>query len=187
MKPFRLTALPTPAVVSTRRRAGLKAQRVGSNFQKVVHWSAGIHKDIVSLESLPAFGAMRVGGGKTVFLPICCDYVGALINQRGLFFDAKSCGEDAISFNVKTLVLSKPHQLDFLRRMGKAGQVSGYMVECCSLQKYLWIDVCHIVDDGPIRFARDGVLCRQWRDLGSFQLAVDFKKLRAAYAEAGSP
>lgn len=166
---------------SAEQRRGAKANRAGSNFQKAITWSAGIQREVVELEELPPFGAKRITGGKTVFLPICCDFVGALVDCCGLFFDAKSCGPSAVSLNLKTMILHRPHQLEFLRGMARAKQIAGYLVECCSLEKYLWLDVKHIIDDGPIRFQRDGVLCRQWLDLGPTTLMVNFKNLLEAY------
>ncbi len=161
---------------------GQKAQRAGSNFQKVINTSAGIHSNHVNLEGLPSFGAKYVGFPRQlVTTPICCDYVGGIVDGPGLFFDAKSCGEDSVSFNVKTMIMTKPHQLNFLRRMKAARQVAGYLVECKQQGQYLWLDVKHVTDDLPIRFARDGALCRQWFELGSTALLVRFDLLKEAY------
>ncbi len=180
-RPFVLTPDAFTRKTSAQRR-GQKAQRSGSNFQKVIDQSAGIHSKHVTLEGLPSFGAKYVGFPRQlVTTPICCDYVGALVGLCGLFADAKSCGEDSVSLSVITMIMEKPHQLNFLRKMKAAGQCAGYLVECKNQGQYLWLDVKYVTDDAPIRFARDGQTCRQFIELGSTALLVDFSKLWEAY------
>lgn len=177
MKPFQLTSDAAPRPKNFNR--GHKANRAGKDFQNSIMWAAGIQKHIVAVHQLPPFGAVHTTDGIKP-LPICCDFIGAMVGFCGFYFDGKSTADDC-SLNVKTFILSKPHQLDFLRLMKAAGQVAGYLVECKAMGKYLWLDVGRITDDGPIRFARDGKLCRQFVDCGSTTLMVDFKKIREAY------
>lgn len=187
-QPFSLTPPSLPPPRTRRQIGGRTAQRSGSNFQKVIAQSAGLQKSVVSLEELPSFGARyvfdpKLRKRKLITEKICCDYVGALVGFSGFFADAKSCGEAEKAFNVKLNIMSedKIHQYRFLMRMKKAEMVAGYLIECKHLGEYLWLDVGHIVDDGPIPFTRDGVLCRQFVSLGTTSLMVKFDLLRGAY------
>jgi hypothetical protein len=184
-RPFVLTSdlLPRRA---PRQLAGANAQRAGSNFQKAIDWAAGIHKNYVAIHGLPNFGGKRIGGGKVVTTKICCDNVGGIVGGPGLFFDAKSTS--AVSLDLRVMIFSKLHQLNFLRKMSRANQVAGYLIEAKEHHWYYWLDVCWISEtDTTLRFKRDGVLCKQFVELGPTSGAVDFKKLADIYTNRDLP
>lgn len=162
---FHLTSDPKPRPRFTRG-GGVKAQRAGRSFEEMVEFSAGIYKDFVTLEHLPRLGAKVLPGGKKVVTRICVDFIGTLAGGRGLFCDAKNCGTDTKGFDANRWHAEAPHQSAFLRRMAKAGAMAGLLVRAEERGLYLWADIDDVDVMDTLRFAYDGKLARQWRDLG---------------------
>jgi len=162
-------------------KTGAAAQHAGKTFQEMIEFSAGVHKAIVTLEALPPFGAMRIAGGKMIPRPICLDYLGCSTGGIMLAFDAKACGKDKAGFDANHWHKDRPQQSRTLRRFRKAGAVAGLLVRSAERGLYLWCDIsdCDTLD--TIRFARDGVLYKEWLSLGALNAPVRFDLLAQEY------
>jgi hypothetical protein len=157
---------------------GVKAQRAGKSLEEIIEFSAGCQRDVVTLEHLPRMGAIMLAGRKPIISRIAIDFVGALAGGRGLFFDAKSCGKAVTGFDANQWHQERPHQAKFLRRMSKAGALAGIIVRSEERGLFLWGSIEDLDVLETVKFARDGVLCRQWTSLGETSGLVDFRKLR---------
>lgn len=189
--PFRLSPDPTPRRPFTRN-SGMKAQKAGKSLEEMIEFAAGIHKDVVTLEHLPRMGALMLAGRKPIITRICVDFIGCINEQEGepgsdghppipaipLFFDAKNCGKATTGFDANAWHKERDHQCRFLRRMRRAGAVAGILVRSEERGLYLWANMEDVDVLETVRFARDGVLCRQWVSLGYTTGVPDFRVLR---------
>jgi hypothetical protein len=145
---------------------------IGRGLETVV---MACQRDVVRLEHLPACGARFMGGGKAQSLPICADFVGAFLGTgRGIFFDAKSC-DNARAFPLGRSNYVKPHQREFLCRIGATGAAAGLVCEARALGGAVyWLDWTHLQDTA--------VTSVPWADprlvlLGPVGMVIDFRKV----------
>ena len=169
---FRLTPESAPG---KRHFSGQRAQKKGQAFETLIEESAAQQSAIVEVEMLPKMGAFRVAGGKLVTCKICCDGFGSFINGPAIAFDAKATGGESLPAS-----MLKEHQLDFLRRYDRTGQIAGLLVKAEALGLFLWRDIKRI-DGDAMPFKRDGALLSSWHVLGPVSGWVDFKALREIY------
>jgi hypothetical protein len=115
----------------------------------------------------PAFVSQRIG----------CDFMGTVIGSgRGIFFDAKQCAL-ATSFPLSNTHNIKDHQREFLIRMGRAGAISGLIVESTVKRTILWLGWQELAGDvKSIRWDR----WAWWPPLAQgLNATIDFRKLIA--------
>jgi hypothetical protein len=191
MKPLRITSpgfpqgraaartVANPAALANRIAGGRRANRTGDSFEKVifrsVEDSAG---KVIELEDLPKCGARFTGKNTAHHLPICCDFIGAVIGPGdGIFFDAKSVGPEAYGIALNDEKIVKDHQAAFLHRMAGAGAIAGILVECRKLGDYRWLDGRHLGRDRAYTAWHDD----RWIILGSMLRRVEFRTLVKCY------
>lgn len=158
---------------STRRVAGgRKAQRAGNHLEMVISSSAGVNGcGPVVLGKLPPCGGRYVGKGKFVVQDIPCDYMGCTQNGRGVFMDAKSCGEKEKGMRIYSSI-TKPHQIAFLIRMDALGCIAGLLVESKVRRQYFWLRGAYLGGRETI-----GWDDQRWVALGSTDKLIDFTPL----------
>lgn len=181
---FTLTPAPASRVAFTRS-SGAAAQHAGNTLEEWINFSACLPgaRKTVTLEHLPRLGAKFVGKGKFVKARICIDFIGMLHGNpaAGLFFDAKSCGPTVSGFDANRWHADTPHQAGFLRRMRRAGAVAGILVRAEKIARFLWADVSDVDVLGTVPFARDGVLAKEWLDVGAMGEAINFGAIAREY------
>ncbi len=97
-------------------------------FETVV---AASGRGVVELVRLPPTGGRWIAKGRFVSQNVPCDFVGTVIaGGRGIFLDAKTDAAEGKRFQINHAFSNgREHQREFLIRMGKAGAVSGLLIE----------------------------------------------------------
>lgn len=80
----------------------------------------------------------------------CCGTV--IGTGRGIFLDAKSCGDDLASLAVNNPSVVKPHQINILEDLERGGAIAGFLVRCCRDGVYLWLPGSKARRAKPIRW-----------------------------------
>ncbi len=126
-----------PTYRPERRKFRKRARSTGPEFESLIQLSARSCPRL-AIEQLPRAGAQFIGPGKYIPKPVPCDFIGVIAGMP-LFFDAKSNqGENAFKdWNNPSVV--KPHQREFLIRMGRAGAVSGILAEASDMARVYWM------------------------------------------------
>lgn len=154
---------------STRQQGGARARHAGKEFESLILASQNdAAGPVCVLEPIKNF-AKRIGskkwqddgvaGGRYVNearlieekSPM--DFTGSVWGSgRGIHMDAKSCSEDAASFRVNDPKIVKPHQIDSLQNLERAGGIAGFMVRCMRDRVYLWLPASKARSDKPLRW-----------------------------------
>lgn len=151
--------LPTPTKPPRRNN--------GKAFESLIYKSSG---RVILLERLPASGSKCIGPGKFINQPVCCDFAGTVIGTgRAFFADAKS-NKEPKRFPMGNWTKVHDHQRAFLVAQGKAGALSGLLVESSASGDVYWLDWKHLDGREPSILWTDERLVR----LGTNRVLIDF-------------
>lgn len=142
--------------LTSRQQGGARAKRVGQSFEEIISWSVhDFEGEVCRLDRIKNF-AKRVGGDRIVEEKSPYDFTGCVsihgMQGRGIFIDAKSCGEKIYSLRVNDEKIVKPHQIYALCRLHEAGAIAGFLVRCEREKDYRWLNPHHAKSRTPIKW-----------------------------------
>jgi penicillin-binding protein-related factor A (putative recombinase) len=140
----------------------------GSSLEAIVLASQG---NVIAVTKMMA-GARFIGKGRFIHQKGVVDFVGTVCGSgRAICFDAKQCDVKG-RYPVGNRDHLASHQVDYLIRQGRAGAVSGLIVEAthASLAAFFWCDWDVLVANEPSMKWDDPRLLR----LGSNRRAINF-------------
>jgi penicillin-binding protein-related factor A (putative recombinase) len=86
---------------------------------------------------------VRISGAKTFRFKTKFDFA-AGVKGKAVFFDAKTCGEDAFNFKSLAIRDKKKHQFDSLVEIREFGNQAGYLIWFYKHRIIAWADVAVI-------------------------------------------
>jgi len=130
-------------------------------------------KGVVVLEHLPHCGGRWIAKERMVREKICCDFVGMVCGSGiGIFFDAKQ-DANPDRFQINDAFRGKEHQRNFLVKAGRAGAISGLLIESTATSTLYWLpwDKLRAVSIPWLLFGLDGIV------LGKSSMPVNFSRI----------
>lgn len=150
--------------ISNRSAGGRKARKSGNSFESIILASQNdAQGPVVVLDHIKNFAKIvwypnkkEPGAKPTMHIiqePSPYDFAGSVFGTgRGIFFDAKSCGEGQASLAVNNVEVVKPHQIIALENQERAGAIAGFLIRSERVKAYLWLPASLARRCKPIRW-----------------------------------